>query len=537
MAIGGTAAAMISTTSTSFNSANHLAVAAFSCIHSHSLPQCYRHHQHQHQHHPTCSLLLLTTTMHQFPFHPRSADIINRNAKSKLGSSLPIVGHDGGGVYVDLGSIASFTDDTSLVDMYPPNSPSPKHHASTHAPAQAINKVATTIEEWRSNHWIVLIDDESPIRLAIGDYLHSMGYSLITACDGPMAFLEIILWSCSWSLPSMSSEEGEGSDSKQQSPPPWIESSQPWRLPNCIISDIRMPGGIDGVQLLELLRRVSPTDTPESTADGGLAEKKKRRGRPKKNDISKENGYYDEKDEFELLDAIVEGRSNVQLDKIITPVDQAMQYIEAIRDRLAYFNDRGKNSGPSRDEDSIDYPNSFQQIPVILLTAKAMAKDRIEGYKAGANGYLPKPFRPEELLAMVDNLMRRQERERQHFIHTQKEISSASNGVFDDLTPEEAKAISLELAEIKRLIKSRLGLQQGMERTTKHREKMQSLLSEATWLLRMGERRKRVFTKEHIRSILLLRYGIDLPRNNASWEDLMNVLEEQRSKHPEQQLS
>ena len=525
---------MISCTTTA-NSANHnIAAAAFSSIHTLSLSQCCR--LHRHRQYPTRSLR--TTTIHQNPFYDR----INRCATSKLGCSSPIVGRDGGGVYVDLGSIASFTDDTSLVDidMYPPSSPSPIQHASTDAHVQAINKTvtATTIEEWRSNHWIVLIDDESPIRLAIGDYLHSMGYSLITACDGPMSFLEIILWSCSWSLPSMSSEEGEGSDSKQQSPPPWIESSQPWRLPNCIISDIRMPGGIDGVQLLELLRRCSPTNTTDGyTADGGPAEATKRRGRPKKSDISKENGYYDEKDEFELLDAIVEGRSNVQLDKIITPVDQAMQYIEAIRERLAYFNDRGENSGPSRDEDSIDYPNSFHQIPVILLTAKAMAKDRIEGYKAGANGYLPKPFRPEELLAMVDNLMRRQERERQHFIHTQKEISSASNGVFDDLTPEEAKAISLELAEIKRLIKSRLGLQQGMERTTKHREKMQSLLSEATWLLRMGERRKRVFTKEHIRSILLLRYGMDLPRNNASWENMMNVLEEQRSKHPEQQLS
>ena len=377
-----------------------------------------------------------------------------------------------------------------------------------------------TIEEWRSNHWIVLIDDESSIRLAIGDYLHSMGYSVITAVDGPMAFLEIILWSCSWSLLSTNnSDEGGGvTTNNQQSPPPWIASHRPWRLPNCIISDIRMPGGIDGVQLLEILRRCSPMDKIDSMADDdGPQVRKKRRGRAKKMDNSVEKGCYDEKDEFELVDAIARGKNNVQADKIITPVDQAMQYMKAIRAHLAYFNDR-ENNGQSLDENAVGYPNSLEQIPVILLTAKAMASDRIEGYKAGANGYLPKPFRPEELLAMVDNMIRRQERERQKFIRTQSLSSAKANGV-DDLTPEEARAISLDLAEIKGLIKERLRQQQELKR-------LQSLLPEAMWMYRMGERRKRVFTKDHIRSILQLQFGIDLPMkmNNTSWAEMINFL-------------
>ena len=71
-------------------------------------------------------------------------------------------------------------------------------------------------------------------------------------------------------------------------------------------------------------------------------------------------------------------------------------------------------SGKMEEEDrqkKKQYPNTFQQIPVVLLTAKAMVSDRIEGYRAGASGYLPKPFRPEELLSMIDNLMKKQERE------------------------------------------------------------------------------------------------------------------------------
>ena len=440
---------------------------------------------------------LPTTARQHYSLYPRST-------KSKLENSaqIDLNGNNAvgtGGVYIDLGSIASFNDDIPFVDL--------------DAQQKSNTTINITIEEWRSNHWIVLIDDESSIRLAIGDYLHSMGYSVITAVDGPMAFLEIILWSCSWSLLSMNdNDEGGGVTTNQQSPPPWITSHRPWRLPNCIISDIRMPGGIDGVQLLEILRCWSPMDKIDSTADDdddGPQVRKKKRRRPKKMDS--------EKDEFELLDTIARGGINVQADKVITPVDQAMQYMEAIRAHLAFFNDREIN-GQSLAENAMGYPNSLEQIPVILLTAKAMASDRIEGYKAGANGYLPKPFRPEELLAMVDNMIRRQERERQKFIRTQSLSSAKANGV-DDLTPEEAKAISLDLAEIKGLIKERLRQQQELKR-------LQSLLPEAMWMYRMGERRKRVFTKDHIRSILLLQFGIDLPMkmNYTSWAEMINFL-------------
>ena len=47
------------------------------------------------------------------------------------------------------------------------------------------------------------------------------------------------------------------------------------------------------------------------------------------------------------------------------------------------------------------------RVPVILLTAKAMTKDRVEGYKAGADVYLSKPFDPNELLSIIDNCISR----------------------------------------------------------------------------------------------------------------------------------
>lgn len=46
-------------------------------------------------------------------------------------------------------------------------------------------------------------------------------------------------------------------------------------------------------------------------------------------------------------------------------------------------------------------------IPVILLTAKTQEIDRIDGFEAGADDYISKPFSPKELLLRVRALLRR----------------------------------------------------------------------------------------------------------------------------------
>ncbi|MGB9181342.1 MAG: response regulator transcription factor [Pyrinomonadaceae bacterium] len=49
-------------------------------------------------------------------------------------------------------------------------------------------------------------------------------------------------------------------------------------------------------------------------------------------------------------------------------------------------------------------------VPVIFLTAKDETADRIEGFRAGVDAYLTKPFEPDELVAVIRSILSRVER-------------------------------------------------------------------------------------------------------------------------------
>ena len=48
-----------------------------------------------------------------------------------------------------------------------------------------------------------------------------------------------------------------------------------------------------------------------------------------------------------------------------------------------------------------------KEIPIIMLTARAGERDKIEGLEAGADDYITKPFSPKELLARIKAVLRR----------------------------------------------------------------------------------------------------------------------------------
>ena len=103
----------------------------------------------------------------------------------------------------------------------------------------------------------------------------------------------------------------------------------------------------------------------------------------------------------------------------------------------------------------------FQALPVLFLTARGMTSDRIQGYNAGCDAYLPKPFDPEELVAIVGNLigrraalvsppntpdiatMARQIEENKALLTQRGAIPQTPSPIRIDLTPREQSVLDL----------------------------------------------------------------------------------------------
>jgi len=62
-------------------------------------------------------------------------------------------------------------------------------------------------------------------------------------------------------------------------------------------------------------------------------------------------------------------------------------------------------------KDGFTLANEIRQddkhIPILFLTAKSMKDDTLEGFKAGGDDYMTKPFSMEELLARINAILRR----------------------------------------------------------------------------------------------------------------------------------
>lgn len=117
--------------------------------------------------------------------------------------------------------------------------------------------------------------------------------------------------------------------------------------------------------------------------------------------------------------------------KLILIVEDEAKIAEAVE---AYLNKRGYNTaiaGDGRDaldkfavlcpdmlildlnlplvsgEDVCREIRKKSRIPIIMLTAKSLEDDKVNGLVMGADDYMTKPFSPRELVARVDSLFRR----------------------------------------------------------------------------------------------------------------------------------
>ena len=68
---------------------------------------------------------------------------------------------------------------------------------------------------------------------------------------------------------------------------------------------------------------------------------------------------------------------------------------------------------PGEDGFSLGESMIASGIPVLYLTAKTAVNDRVRGISMGAQDYMLKPFEPAELLARVENILRRTKKDEQ----------------------------------------------------------------------------------------------------------------------------
>lgn len=81
-------------------------------------------------------------------------------------------------------------------------------------------------------------------------------------------------------------------------------------------------------------------------------------------------------------------------------------------------------------------------IPIVFLTAKDTASDRIQGFRAGVDAYLSKPFDPDELLAIIASILDRVERTHSQIarlVGRQDAHSDSEELIDEDLTATEAR--------------------------------------------------------------------------------------------------
>lgn len=107
------------------------------------------------------------------------------------------------------------------------------------------------------------------------------------------------------------------------------------------------------------------------------------------------------------------------------------------------------------------------EVPIIFLTAKTMKEDVQEGFKIGADDYIPKPFSMEELTLRIEAILRRVRGKKarvvniyklgQYTFDTQKQIL-AIGGKQTKLTTKESELLSLLCAHVNDILQRELAL-------------------------------------------------------------------------------
>ena len=97
-------------------------------------------------------------------------------------------------------------------------------------------------------------------------------------------------------------------------------------------------------------------------------------------------------------------------------------------------------------------------VPVIVLTARGSWMERVDGFDAGADDYLPKPFRTEELLVRLRALIRRSSVNKSTILSIgtlsldEATMVASRNGKPINLSPLECRMLQLFLRNLGKIV-------------------------------------------------------------------------------------
>ena len=90
--------------------------------------------------------------------------------------------------------------------------------------------------------------------------------------------------------------------------------------------------------------------------------------------------------------------------------------------------------------------------PIILLTAKSEANERIEGLEIGADDYLPKPFEPKELILRIKNILNKTKQSDQKRVIEFKDVKIDLNKLLILKDQKESKSNKNEKIILEKMI-------------------------------------------------------------------------------------
>ena len=102
-----------------------------------------------------------------------------------------------------------------------------------------------------------------------------------------------------------------------------------------------------------------------------------------------------------------------------------------------------------------EHRSIYGSVPIIMLTARGDVTDRIVGLELGADDYLGKPFEPRELVARIENILRRSQdkprnknAEAQSYANAGLSVDYARRTVFLDNEPLVLTTMEFELLRV-----------------------------------------------------------------------------------------